>query len=131
MRILAVDDDHDFLETLTLQLTDLGFDVTGASSGGEALSALETGDYDVVLLDVMMPAMSGDEVARRIRGRRRTRSIPIVLLTCLTDARAISDSILSGANYYISKTAPPETMSEVVREAIRLGKEEGAALGRA
>jgi two-component system sensor histidine kinase ChiS len=131
VRILAVDDDQDFLETLTLQLTDLGFEVTGASSGAEALSALEKAEFDVVLLDVMMPHMSGDEVARRIRGRRRTRGIPIVLLTCLTDARAISDSILSGANYYISKTAPPEMMSEVVREAIRLGKEEAAAFGRA
>lgn len=131
MRILAVDDNQEFLETLTLQLTNLGFEVTGASSGAEALARLEQGHFDVVLLDVMMPTMSGDEVARRIRGRRRTRGIPIVLLTCLTDARAISDSILSGANYYISKTAPPEMMSEVVREAIRLGKEEASAFERA
>jgi two-component system chemotaxis response regulator CheY len=122
VRLLAVDDDVEFLQALADQLEDFGFQVETVPSGAEALRRLKSSRFDAILLDVMMPVMSGDEVARRIRTQRRYDEIPIVLLTCLTDARTISDSILSGANYYVSKTSSPEALVEVVRQAVLLSR---------
>ena len=128
MRVLAVDDDPDFLDVLVQQLEEGGFEVVAVPSGKDAIKVLREegrlGDcrFDAILLDVMMPRMSGDEVARRIRRFRRFDNVPIILLTCVADTRLIADSILSGANYYVSKTTPADSMMELVHQAVSLAK---------
>lgn len=67
VNVLVVDDEEDFVEMFTLRLQETGENVAGACSGRECLDALETGDFDVVVLDVKMPGMDGIETSRCLR----------------------------------------------------------------
>ena len=84
--ILIVDDDHDLREFLELMLTSMGFEVTTAANGQEALRVMEGHDLDLVLLDMKMPVMNGWEFCRALEGRHRRP--PIVVLTAAPDPAA-------------------------------------------
>jgi urea transport system substrate-binding protein len=81
--ILVVDDDPDLRECLRLMLTSMGFEVTSAANGREALDDMESHDPDLILLDMKMPVMDGWEFCRALEGRD-TRP-PIVVLTAAPD----------------------------------------------
>jgi len=81
--ILVVDDDTDLREFLRLMLTSMGFEVTSAANGQEALDVMEGHDPDLVLLDMKMPVMSGWEFCRALEGRDARP--PIVVLTAAPD----------------------------------------------
>lgn len=83
-RILMVDDRAENLLTLEAVLEPLGFEMVAATSGAEALQQLLARDFAVIILDVQMPVMDGLETARLIRGRERTRHVPIVFLTAIS-----------------------------------------------
>ena len=79
-RILIVDDEQDLCDILAFNLEVAGFETDCAYSGEEGLQKdLQT--YDLFLLDVMMPGMSGFEMARRLKADRRTAHLPIIFLT--------------------------------------------------
>lgn len=101
-RVLVVDDDPDWREYLRLTLSELGYEVDQASSGAEALAALERERYAVLLLDHYMPGMSGEEVMRRMRP-------PAPRVVLVTNARAddVSRALSSGPFYYLPKDASP------------------------
>ncbi|KAB2859925.1 MAG: response regulator transcription factor [Anaerolineae bacterium] len=90
--ILVVDDDPDVLGTLTRALTRDGFDVSSANSGPDALDQLKRRVPDLVILDVMMPGMTGFEVCKRIRADSAMNHIPVLFLT----ARGHTDDIVAG-----------------------------------
>ncbi|HEX4457387.1 MAG TPA: response regulator, partial [Polyangia bacterium] len=79
--ILVVDDNPANLTAVGAVLEPLGQRVVLARSGEEALHQLLIGDYSVVLLDVMMPGMTGFDVARMMRSRERTKNVPIIFFT--------------------------------------------------
>ena len=81
--ILVVDDDPDLREFLRLMLTSMGFEVTSAANGREALDDLEGHDPDLILLDMKMPVMNGWEFCRALEGR--DTHPPIVVLTAAPD----------------------------------------------
>ena len=81
--ILIVDDDPDLREFLRLMLTSMGFEVTSAANGQEALNDLEGHDPDLILLDMKMPVMDGWEFCRVLEGRDSRP--PIVVLTAAPD----------------------------------------------
>ena len=81
--ILVVDDDSDLREFLQLMLTSMGFDVTTAANGQEALDVMEVRDPDLILLDMKMPVMNGWEFCRALEGRDSRP--PIVVLTAAPD----------------------------------------------
>lgn len=81
--ILVVDDDPDLRECLRLMLTSMGFEVTGAANGQEALDDLEDHDPDLILLDMKMPVMNGWEFCRALEGRDSRP--PIVVITAAPD----------------------------------------------
>jgi len=89
-RILVVDDEYDLLQAIASFLEDEGFEVESCSSGSEALTRLERGELpDMVLLDVMMPGLSGFEVAERITRGERTRDLPVVMMSAVSPGQAI------------------------------------------
>src|SRR5262245_29815536 len=90
--ILVVDDNPDVLGTLTRALTRDGFYVSSANSGPDVLEQLKRRSTDLVILDVMMPGMTGLEVCRRIRADGTLNHIPVLFLT----ARGHTDDIVSG-----------------------------------
>lgn len=100
--ILIVDDEPDLCEILSYNLRNAGYDTIVAHSGVEALKE-DFSQIDLVLLDVMMPVMSGIEVARRLRIRQDAKAVPIIFLTALDSERDILDGFDAGADDYMSK----------------------------
>jgi two-component system, OmpR family, response regulator RegX3 len=107
-RVLIVDDDPGILDVVSYALRNEGFEAQGVATGEEALSAARTDSYDLMILDLMMPGMSGLEVCRKLRAESK---IPIVMLTA-KDAEL--DRVLGleiGADDYITK---PFSMAELI-----------------
>jgi len=102
-KILIVDDEEDILDLVDLSLTADGFDVITARSGPEALEKVREEMPDLILLDISMPDMDGYEVMRRLKGDRRTSSIPIIMLTAASDKRDKVRSFSAGADDYVVK----------------------------
>jgi len=102
-KILIVDDEEDILDLVDLSLTADGFDVITARSGPEALEKVKEEMPDLILLDISMPDMDGYEVMRRLKGDRRTSSIPIIMLTAASDKRDKVRSFSAGADDYVVK----------------------------
>ena len=101
--ILVVDDEEDFVEMLSMRLSDAGHRVRTAFDGDAALAALDEAECDVVLLDIRMPGMSGLEVCQRIRQMPRGESVPIMIVTGSDDRESIDKGFEAGATQYKTK----------------------------
>jgi signal transduction histidine kinase/class 3 adenylate cyclase len=110
-RVLAVDDEPINLAVLARQLGNEGFEVVKASNGPEAIEKLKSESFDIVLLDVMMPRMSGYDVCRVVRRELGLADLPVVLVTAKTQEQDLVDGFDCGANDYIRK---PFTKGELV-----------------
>jgi len=100
-RILVIDDEADIRESLELLLEGEGYSVAAAETAAEGLRRFESGVFDLVLLDLMMPDRSGLEVLDEIR--RRDRETPIFLITAYGSVEVAVEALKSGANDYFSK----------------------------
>lgn len=118
-KILAVDDSVTYLQELASSLRDEGYDVALARSGEEALELLAVQPVDCILLDLIMPGLSGQETCRRIKAAQVVRDIPLVMLTALEDRSAMLDGLGAGADDYISKSCEFEVLKARVRAQIR------------
>ena len=118
-RILAVDDSVTYLQALADVLRKEGYDVSLARSGEEALELLAVQPVDCILLDVMMPGLSGQETCRRIKAAPTVRHIPLIMLTALEDREAMIEGLVAGADDYISKSGDFEVLNARVRAQIR------------
>ena len=101
--ILVVDDNLDSVAIMRGILETRGFDVATATSGAEALAFLETTTPDLVLLDIMMPVMSGIEVLQRIKQDPALSALPVILVTAKTQDEDLLSGYQYGADYYITK----------------------------
>lgn len=101
--VLIVDDNEQNLELLTAYLEDLDCNTIPAKDGLEALEIVKKTIPDLILLDVMMPKMSGFEVCRRIKGNPATAAIPIIMVTALSEIGDIERAIDSGTDDFLSK----------------------------
>ena len=120
-KILLVDDQPKNLLALNAMLEPLGQEVVQASSGKEALRHLLRDEFALVLLDVQMPVLDGYEVAELIRGRERSRAVPIIFLTAIhRDQRLVARAYTVGAVDYILKPIEPEILRSKVAVFIEL-----------
>lgn len=103
VRILVVDDDPVNLRVLTHALASEPYIIGTAISGNEAISLLDTVKWDMMIIDVMMPGMSGYELTRRVRQRYSLAELPVLLLTARSQPEDIHSGFLAGANDYIIK----------------------------
>ena len=101
--ILAVDDDIDILELIQMSLTAEGFDVITANDGVSALEKAKAYSPDLILLDLMMPAMDGFEVIGKLRVEAQTRAIPVIMLTARAQTHERVQGLNAGADDYITK----------------------------
>jgi two-component system KDP operon response regulator KdpE len=116
--ILAVDDEAGILRLIKLELSSQGFRVIVANDGEEALRLAEQQRPDIVVLDIVMPEMSGLEVMRRLRERT---SIPVILLTAKDHDEDKVRGLEMGADDYLVKPFNPEELSARVRAVLRRG----------
>ncbi len=101
--VLAVDDNATVRKAIAMRLGSLGFRVVTAPDGPHALLAVEQDTFDLVLLDLKMPGMRGDEVLRMIRKRYSTTQLPVIVLAASDDKQEIAQSLALGANDYVVK----------------------------
>lgn len=118
-RILAVDDSPTFLEMLSDELRNEGYEVLGARTGEEALRVLADRKADAVLLDVMMPGLSGQETCRRIKSNPAWRDIPLLMLTALDENDSLLEGIDAGADDYIAKSDRFEVLKARLKAQLR------------
>lgn len=122
-RVMIVDDDIINLQLLLNQLKKDGYSVTSFTGGEQAIESIESGDnYDVVLLDVMMPVISGYEVLSRIRERFTSHELPVIMLTARNSTQDIITGINLGANDYITKPFDRDVLLARVKSYISLKK---------
>lgn len=104
-KILVVDDNQQNLELLIAYLEDMDIecDIDSAVDGQQALDKIKESCPDIVLLDVMMPHISGFEVCRRIKNNPETAQLPVIMVTALTEFGDIEKAISYGTDDFISK----------------------------
>jgi adenylate cyclase len=102
-RLLVVDDTEEIRKLLELRLGARGFDVTTAEDGIAALRRVAEEPFDAVLLDLMMPGISGLDVLRSVRERYSPSALPVIMATARTSAREIIEALELGANDYVTK----------------------------
>jgi DNA-binding response OmpR family regulator len=102
-RILIVEDDASALGAVRLILAQRGYDVATAASGEEALAILEKASFDLFLLDVVMPGMSGYELCRLIRKKPETEATPVIFLTGKGLLVDMTEGQNAGSDLYLIK----------------------------
>lgn len=118
-KILIVDDDVESLKLIGLMLKRQGYEVTVADSGNKALSKVEAEPPNLIILDVMMPDMSGLDVCRHLRQNPMTSSIPIIMFTAKT---LIDDKVKgfeAGADDYLTKPTHPAELANRIKTVIQ------------
>lgn len=118
-RILVVEDDEDILQLLKYNLAKEGYQVTGVTSGEEALKVLKPGTMDLILLDLMLPGLDGLDVCRQLKRETQTAQIPIIMLTAKGEEADIVTGLELGADDYITKPFSPRVMLARVRAVLR------------
>ena len=106
-RILVVDDNAANRDVLARRLTREGHRVVTANSGAAALELVTTQDFDLVLLDLIMPELSGFEVLRRLKATKHTKDVPVIIISALDEIDSVVRCIESGAEDYLTKPFNP------------------------
>lgn len=118
-KILAIDDENDVLLIIKTALTGEGYDIITASNGFDGLALAEDEEPDLILLDMRMPEMSGMEVLEQLRGHEKTREIPVIVLTGISDKAKIREALDKGINYYIVKPFECQDLVSKINLAIQ------------
>ncbi len=118
--ILIVDDNPQNAELLQAYLEPLACKVRIAVDGLEALEVITDRCPDIVLLDIMMPRMSGFEVCRRIKDNAKTQDIPVVMVTALNEMGDVEKGIDSGADDFLSKPVNKLELLTRVKSLLRV-----------
>lgn len=105
------DDDADIRDLVVMKLQGSGHDVVAVGDGRAAVEACRDVAPDLVVLDVMMPGMSGLEACREIRGDARLAGIPVILLTARAQASDVDEGVAAGATDYVVKPFSPRELA--------------------
>src|SRR5438270_6688101 len=125
MKVLAVDDDRALREALRRTLILAGYEVTLAGTGGEALSEIEHGRPDAVILDIGLPDLDGLEVCRRLR--RAGDRVPVLMLTARVSVEDRIDGLDAGADDYLVKPFDLGELKARIRALLRRAADGGDA----
>ena len=115
-RVLVVDDDQALAEMLGIVLRKEGLEVAHCADGGRAVALFREFRPDLVLLDVMLPTLSGVEVCRHLRAES---GVPIVMLTARTDTKDVVAGLEAGADDYVVKPFKPQELLARIRARLR------------
>jgi CheY-like chemotaxis protein len=119
IHLMLVDDDEFYLETLTAMLQDAGIQVVGIRDGNTALAKLEYMQPDLILLDYQMPGIDGIETLKQIKLNQNTQSIPVIMLTAVSEREIVNQSLRTGATDYIVKPGDRSAILSKIDAAIK------------
>ena len=115
-KILIIDDDMTALDIVDFLFEDEGFDVIRRADGSTALECVEAENPDIILIDLMMPRMSGQEAVREIRAKGITA--PIVVFTAVDDPEIHQEALDAGSNIVLTKPCKPETLVSQIHKLL-------------
>lgn len=125
-KILIVDDENDICELIEMCLHSNGFDNTKiANDGKSALEIAKKWQPDLILLDLMLPIVSGEEVCKALKENEITENIPIIMLTAKSSERDIIEGLDIGANDYVTKPFSNKILVARIKTQLRAVKEFG------
>ena len=119
-KVLVVDDNQQNLELLMAYLEEVDCQMLSATGGPEALDIVKKEAVDLILLDVMMPKISGFEVCRRLKNDPKTSDIPIIMVTALSELGDIERGIDCGTDDFLSKPVNKWELVTRVRTMLKL-----------
>lgn len=102
--VLLIEDDKFFQKFYLTKLSEKGFSVTIAADGQEGIDKLQTGTFDLILLDLVMPQLNGFEVLRKRSQDPKIKSIPVIVFSTLAQEKDLEEAKSLGADDYINKT---------------------------
>lgn len=114
-RILVADDDFLLGDLLKFHLTAAGHQVEQADNGQQALDMIQRARPDIVILDQMMPIVSGQEVLRRLKADAKMQGLPVVMLTARKAQEDVVSALQLGADDYVTKPFMPEELLQRIR----------------
>lgn len=117
LRILVVDDERDTLDLIDLTLKTAGYDIHLANSGEESLQMIRNGDFDLVLLDIMMPDMSGFEVLKTLKAEMDNHP-PVIFLTAKSMPEDREAGLALGANDFLSKPVTRGSLLDTIKKHV-------------
>lgn len=123
--IMVVDDEEDVLSLISDILKSAGYKVKKYTSGIDAVNDTINIKPDLIVLDIMMPEMSGWEVLKILKGNSETSSIPVILLTCKGEMKDMIMGIQEGAFDYITKPFKSDDLLKRVSFALKKGEKDG------
>src|SRR6266568_5781654 len=118
-QVLVIDDDVELCKLVTRYLTQEGFQIASVNGGAVGVDRALSGNYALIVLDVMMPGMNGFDVLRRIRAQSR---IPVLMLTAKGDALDRVLGLEMGADDYLPKPFNPQELAARIRAILRRAK---------
>ena len=119
-KILIADDNHQNCELLDAYLSDEGYEIAFAYDGLETLERVASFQPDLILLDIMMPKLSGYEVCQRLKQGEDSRNIPILMVTALNEPGDIEKAVEAGCDDFLSKPVNRLELKTRVRSLLRV-----------
>jgi DNA-binding response OmpR family regulator len=119
IKILIAEDEPDIRELITLTLQFNGFDVVSTRDGAEAVEVAQTDKFDLILMDVRMPRMTGYEACRQLREIESTKNIPVIFLSAKGQEAEVQAGLAAGANQYILKPFAPDMLAKKIQEVLK------------
>jgi len=125
-RVLLIDDEQDFLDIMSAWLAFKGYAVSTAHDGLEGLDRLSSGEYDIILLDLMMPHMDGLDFCRHIRGDAQHKNIPILILTAARRVSGLKSVEEVGADAFLEKMVEHSELQAVIEKLLAESRVSGS-----
>jgi CheY-like chemotaxis protein len=119
-RVLIADDNEQNRELLDAYLADEGYEILMANDGQETLEVVAAQQPDLILLDIMMPRMSGYEVCEKLKADPETQSIPVLMVTALNETNDMEKAVQSGCDDFLTKPVNQLELKTRVRSLLRV-----------
>ena len=120
-KILCIEDNPDTQRMLSFLLTQAGYEVITADDGLQGIQKAKAWRPALILMDMMMPRMSGVEAVRRLRKMKVTKDIPILMLSAYQEQALIDEAIQAGADDYLIKTVLPDDLTDIIDRYLEVG----------
>ena len=121
-KILCVEDSRETQQMLTFVLAKAGYEVITADNGQQGLEKAKAWKPALILVDMMMPQMSGADFIRRLRADPGSKDVPVLILSAYDDKALIEEAREAGADGYLIKTIPIEELLQVIDDHLKVGQ---------